>query len=304
MISVIVVTRNRQSHLFGCLVSLSKQTRQPKEILVIDNASTDNTRVVVEEFSRKYPHIKYIYCSKLGIPYSRNMSVEKAKYDILACLDDDCNPDLDWYENIEKQAELANNYVLQGGAKNPNPTNVLSTTLFYLNQRFLNLELLISNNTYRKYKVIHFFDTKNFVIHKKHIKKVGHFLNEKHILAADLFFQKDLENNNIKILYLPGIDVYHSYMTNLFGYLNKIIWAKKCKQIFGSVQLIHTKKLESTKNLFGMDRVAKVQTTFYKKLKKINQDFFDTCAAKMNFPKKIMLKTTVFLTQLYLGDTI
>ena len=90
MISVIVVTKDRQSLLRDCLFALANQTKTPNEILVIDNNSQDNTKEVVSSFSKKYPHIKYYCCKKIGIPYTRNLGVQKAKHNILAWLDDDC----------------------------------------------------------------------------------------------------------------------------------------------------------------------------------------------------------------------
>ena len=48
-ISVIVCAHNEARFLGPCLHSLLAQTRTPDEILVIDNASTDETRAVAEQ---------------------------------------------------------------------------------------------------------------------------------------------------------------------------------------------------------------------------------------------------------------
>jgi glycosyltransferase involved in cell wall biosynthesis len=50
LMSVIVCAHNEAQYLGPCLHTLLTQTREPDEILVINNASTDETRVVAQRF--------------------------------------------------------------------------------------------------------------------------------------------------------------------------------------------------------------------------------------------------------------
>ena len=99
-ISVIVITRNRAEWLKDTLSSLASQSRQPDEVILVDNASADHTKEVALSFSDKL-NIKYIYEAKRGIPHARNTGVRQATGDIIASLDDDCIADENWLKYIE-----------------------------------------------------------------------------------------------------------------------------------------------------------------------------------------------------------
>jgi glycosyltransferase involved in cell wall biosynthesis len=99
-ISVVVITRNRAKWLSEALDSLARQSRRPDEVIVVDNASEDNTRDVVQTFGDGLD-LTYVYEPVLGIPRARNAGVENAKGDIIAFIDDDCVADGDWLKYIE-----------------------------------------------------------------------------------------------------------------------------------------------------------------------------------------------------------
>lgn len=58
--SIIIPSKNRAEYLFHTLRTCSLQEYQNIEVYVCDDGSTDNTREIVEEASRKDPRIKYI----------------------------------------------------------------------------------------------------------------------------------------------------------------------------------------------------------------------------------------------------
>lgn len=94
-ISVVLVTYNRAPMLNDVLTSLTVQSRQPDEVVVVDNCSTDETRKVIESFGKKL-NIKYVYEDQQGIPFARNAGVRNASGDILVFTDDDCVAEWDW----------------------------------------------------------------------------------------------------------------------------------------------------------------------------------------------------------------
>lgn len=59
-ISVIVPLYNAESYISKCLDSLVNQTYQNMEIIVIDDASTDNSANIVKEYADKYNNIIFI----------------------------------------------------------------------------------------------------------------------------------------------------------------------------------------------------------------------------------------------------
>lgn len=99
-ISVVVITLNRAQSLRETLGSLVRQTRQPDEVVVVDNGSTDNTKEVVLSFKDRL-NITYVYERQRGIPYARNAGIENTTKDIIAFIDDDCVADRNWLKYLE-----------------------------------------------------------------------------------------------------------------------------------------------------------------------------------------------------------
>jgi glycosyltransferase involved in cell wall biosynthesis len=99
-ISVVIITRNRAAWLRETLDSLVRQSRSADEVVVVNNASADNTEEVILGFQGKL-NIKYVYEAKRGIPQARNASLMAASGDIIATIDDDCVADVNWLKNIE-----------------------------------------------------------------------------------------------------------------------------------------------------------------------------------------------------------
>ena len=93
LISIIIPTYNQGEFLERCLKSISSQSYKNFEIIVIDNASTDNTKSIVDKFN--YLPLKYLVNKNKGmIAQSRNLGIQKASGDIIAFLDSD-----DYWEN-------------------------------------------------------------------------------------------------------------------------------------------------------------------------------------------------------------
>ncbi len=69
------------------------------EIIVVDNNSLDNTAKLVRDYqsnwSPDYP-LKYYFAPEQGAAFARQKAVEKAQGELIAFLDDDNLPNLDW----------------------------------------------------------------------------------------------------------------------------------------------------------------------------------------------------------------
>ena len=95
-ISVIIPVYNHSECLKLCLQALENQTysKDLYEVIVVDNASKEDIKSVVSQFSQA----KYTYESQPGSYVARNQGVSLAKGEILAFTDADCIPDSDWIE--------------------------------------------------------------------------------------------------------------------------------------------------------------------------------------------------------------
>ena len=95
-ISVIIPVYNDSERLKMCLQVLENQTysKELYEIIVVDNASKEDIKSVVSQFTQ----VKYTYESKAGSYSARNQGISIAKGEILAFTDSDCIPAQDWIE--------------------------------------------------------------------------------------------------------------------------------------------------------------------------------------------------------------
>ncbi len=85
-VSVIICTRNRSVHLQNCLDGFKNQQCHPGEIIVVDNAPSDeNTRIIVDQ----YPGVIYFKEPRPGLDIARNSGARLAKNSIVAYVDDD-----------------------------------------------------------------------------------------------------------------------------------------------------------------------------------------------------------------------
>jgi glycosyltransferase involved in cell wall biosynthesis len=100
-ISVIVCAYNESESLPACLYSLLSQTRPPDEILLINNASSDDTGLV----ARSVPGVRVVDEPAKGLVVARETGRLAAQGDILAYVDADCRVPLQWLERLERRFE-------------------------------------------------------------------------------------------------------------------------------------------------------------------------------------------------------
>lgn len=83
LVSVVITTRNEGSVIRRLLLSLKKQSYKKMEIILVDNNSTDSTKEIAREFTRK------IYNFGPERSAQRNLGAKKAKGEYLLFLDAD-----------------------------------------------------------------------------------------------------------------------------------------------------------------------------------------------------------------------
>ena len=98
-LSAIVCAHNEARFLPACLHSLLAQTRVPDEIVVVNNASTDETRAVAQQI----PYVYVVDEPRKGLVVARETGRRAATGDILVYLDADCRAPLTWLERVERR---------------------------------------------------------------------------------------------------------------------------------------------------------------------------------------------------------
>jgi glycosyltransferase involved in cell wall biosynthesis len=97
-ISAVVCTHNRAFYLDKAIRSLLRQTLDASkfEIIVVDNASTDDTKRVVIGHKETAENLRYIHEPELGLSHARNTGFREASGRFVAYLDDDAVASEDW----------------------------------------------------------------------------------------------------------------------------------------------------------------------------------------------------------------
>jgi len=102
LVSVIIPTYNRAHLLPKCIQSVINQSYKNLEIIIVDDASIDNTEAVVASFPNKY--IRYIKnAENKGPARARNIGIKNAKGDFIAFNDTD---DIWFPYKLEKEMDL------------------------------------------------------------------------------------------------------------------------------------------------------------------------------------------------------
>jgi glycosyltransferase involved in cell wall biosynthesis len=95
-ISVIVCTRDRPRLLRRCLEALSRLTYTAYQVVVVDNASRDDSTAEVVSATP----FRYAREDRPGLNWARNRGAAEARYDIIAYIDDDARADPGWLDGI------------------------------------------------------------------------------------------------------------------------------------------------------------------------------------------------------------
>ena len=88
IVSVIIPTYNRENLVSQAIQSVLNQTYRDFELIVVDDASIDNTQKIVNNFNDS--RIRYI-CHKqnAGVSVAQNTGIAKARGEYIAFLDSD-----------------------------------------------------------------------------------------------------------------------------------------------------------------------------------------------------------------------
>ncbi|MBB5723651.1 glycosyltransferase involved in cell wall biosynthesis [Loktanella ponticola] len=189
-ISVIIPHLNQPAMLARCLGSLRDGTRQPDEIIVVDNGSDVLPDVPA--------HVTLLQQKTPGPGPARNLGVAHATGDVIAFTDADCLARFDWLEMAVRA--IAKNDILGGDVR-----------IACVNPRKLSvLEAYESIYAYRMERYIAeegFTGTGNLVVKRAILESVGPFAGlEK---AEDRDWGQRATGLGFEIKFVPQMRVYH-----------------------------------------------------------------------------------------------
>lgn len=111
-VSFVVPVFNVKSYLEKCLESIIR-TNVEKEIILVDDGSTDGSREILKAYQEKYPYITLVLQSNKGVSAARNIGIKLAKAEYIQFVDSDDFLLIDNYDLLIKQAKATNADILR-----------------------------------------------------------------------------------------------------------------------------------------------------------------------------------------------
>ena len=229
-ISIIIPTYNRCEILKETLESflLLKHNENDfgYEIIVVDNNSNDNTRIVVMSFKSKLP-IKYLHEPKQGKNYAVNKGIEISKGDIIVFVDDDVTVNNDWFFSIyESTMKYSDVNIFGGKILTHWPKNTPSWVHYSSeNFPFLFCDHNLGNEE-KQYTDSPLPGGANFWLRRRVLEKYKTKFNvqygpsgNKRVAGSETEFLKRMYDKGEKILYIPDAVVSHRVLPEEFQIL-------------------------------------------------------------------------------------
>ena len=93
-VSVIIPTYNREKFISECVQSVLAQTLPAREIIIVDDGSTDATYNILRDLgfnslSTKKTVLRYFFQQNRGVSSARNLGIKEARSEYIALLDSD-----------------------------------------------------------------------------------------------------------------------------------------------------------------------------------------------------------------------
>lgn len=101
--SIVVASHNRASRLQQTLQAIGDLAIGPHwsaELIVVDNASTDDTREIVERTELRNMPVQYAYEGRVGKSHALNRGLAISRGDVLLFTDDDVIPEVSWAQSM------------------------------------------------------------------------------------------------------------------------------------------------------------------------------------------------------------
>ncbi len=225
LISIIVATYNRAEQLRAALQSLLHLHTLASfdyEVVVVDNASTDDTNSVVQSIAEDSPvPIRIVAETMPGVAFARNRGITESSGDWVAFFDDDQIADPDWLKELFSLAELVSARCVGGRVDLNLPQNELV--------RLSQVCRAILGETFHGSQPIKLGrkelpGTGNVLLHRSIFKSVGIFDEATIFGGEDAGLFRAVRKAGYDIWYAPQAVVLHAVPTYRLG-IDYFMWA-------------------------------------------------------------------------------
>jgi glycosyltransferase involved in cell wall biosynthesis len=210
LITVIIPTYNNEATIKRCIDSVLNQTQQGIEIIVVNDASTDKTREILEEMSKEQTSIKVINLAEnLGQGIARNIGLANARGQYIGFVDADDTISGGMYKSMLKKAMENNADIVQCNIANifPDGRYVFQLPQFDRVVHIKNRKAYFSDYLFRPR---HSFECCNKLIKKSFLLYHGiKFESNDKVFSEDLLFNLDMAAKLNTIVFIS--EPYYNY---------------------------------------------------------------------------------------------
>ncbi len=201
-ISVIICAKNEAENLTHFLPHIIQQEYENFEIVLINDASIDNTLTVMERFASQHPNIKIVDVANNEAfwgnkKYALTLGIKAATNDYLLFIDADCKPVSNkWIQKMSRHFSAKNKFVLGYGGYQKTKNSLLNALV-----RFETIQTAIQYFSYAKCGNPYMGVGRNLAYHKSEFFNANGFIRHMHIRSGDddLFINENATGKNTTI---------------------------------------------------------------------------------------------------------
>lgn len=205
-VSVIVCAKNEEENVRKFVPLLAEQDYPDFEIVLIDDASSDETLEVFEEYERRYPNIKLVKVANNEAfwgnkKFALTLGIKAASKDYLLFTDADCYPaSTTWIAEMTSHFTLQKTIVLGYGAYEKVPNSFLNKLI-----RYETLLTAVQYFSYARCGNPYMGVGRNLAYKKSEFFSVDGFRDHMKIRSGDddLFINQVANKRNTTICYTP-----------------------------------------------------------------------------------------------------
>ena len=203
-VSVIICARNESENLKKTLAKILEQDYPNFEVLVVNDASTDDSLVVLNELSRQYAHLKIVSIlekKRIGKKEALAEGIAHATYDWLLMTDADCTPlSKNWISGMMSGISEGKEMVLGYAPYEKRDNSLLN--------KFIRFETVWTATQYLSFALIgqpYMGVGRNLLYNKKLYKQANGFTKHENLASGDddLFVNQVITQKNFSIILLP-----------------------------------------------------------------------------------------------------
>ena len=205
-ISVIVCAKNEEENVVNYIPLLAEQNYPDFEIVLIDDASGDNTLEIFEQFEKQYPNVRLVKVENNEAfwgnkKYALTLGIKAAKKEYLLFTDADCYPtSKDWITAMSSQFTMQKTIVLGYGKYEKIANSFLNKII-----RFENVLNTIQYFSWAKLGQPYMGLGRNMAYKREEFFNVNGFIDHMQIRTGDdeLFINQAANGKNTTIAYTP-----------------------------------------------------------------------------------------------------